>query len=150
MADFAQSYSTLVAGSVDECFAVLVGFEDYPRWSSPIKECRVLARHGDGLGKQVAFALDMTLKTIRYTLEYTFEPPHGGTWRLVESPDVKNVEGSYRFEAKGTRTKATCSQAIDIGFWVPGPIRRPLEQKALRDSVEEFRVAVESRARARA
>jgi hypothetical protein len=150
MADFSQSYSTLVAGSIEDCFAVLVEFESYPRWSSPIKECRVLARHGDGLGKQVAFTLDMTLKTIRYTLEYTFEPPHGGTWRLVESPDVKNVEGSYRFEAAGARTKATCMQAIDIGFWVPGPIRRPLEQKALRDSVEEFRQAVESRARARA
>ena len=149
MADYAQSYSTLVAGSVDECFAVLVGFEDYPRWSSPIKECRVLERHADGLGKRVAFSLDMTLKTIRYTLEYTWERPHGGRWRLLEG-DVKDVQGSYRFDSAGGRTKATCSQAIDIGFWVPGPIRRPLEQKALRDSVEEFRVAVESRARARA
>src|SRR5262245_53957856 len=116
MADYAQSYSTLVAGSIEDCFAVLVEFENYPRWSSPIKECRVLARHADGLGKQVAFALDMTLKTIRYTLEYEFEPPHGGRWRLVESPDVRDVEGSYRFEKTGARTKATCSQAIDIGF----------------------------------
>ena len=149
MSDFSQSYSAEVAGSLDDCFAVLTDFEAYLDWSGPVTECRVIDRHPDGLPRRVAFSLDMTLKTIRYTLEYTFEPPHGGTWRLVESPDVKNVEGSYRFEAKGTRTKATCSQSIDIGFWVPGPIRRPFEQKALRDSVEEFKKAVEARARRR-
>ena len=147
MSDFSQSYSTEVAGSVDDCFAVLTDFDAYPRWSSPVTECRVLDRHPDGLPCRVAFALDMTLKTVRYTLEYTWEPPHTGRWRLVESPDVRDVQGSYHFEKAGGRTKATCSQTIDIGFWVPGPIRRPFEQKALRDSVEEFRKAVESRAR---
>jgi hypothetical protein len=123
----------------------LSDFPDYPRWSSPVLECRVLDRHPDGLARRVAFALDMTVKTLRYVLEYSFEPPHGATWHLVEG-DVKSVEGSYRFEPAGDRTKATCTQAIDIGFWVPGPIRRPLEQKALRDSVEEFKKAVEARA----
>jgi hypothetical protein len=104
----------------------------------------VVDRHPDGLARRVAFALDMTVKTLRYVLEYTFDPPHGATWRMVEG-DVKSVEGSYRFEPAGERTKATCTQAIDIGFWVPGPIRRPIEQKALRDSVEEFKKAVEAR-----
>jgi hypothetical protein len=150
MAEFLQTHSTLVTGTAEDCFAVLVDFENYPRWSSVVTECRVLDRHPDGLAKRVAFTLDMTLKKIRYVLEYGFEPPHGGHWHLVESDDVKDVEGSYRFEPEGGRTKATCNQAIDIGFWVPGPIRRPLEQKALRDSVEEFRKAVEARTRARA
>ncbi len=147
MADFMQSYSTAVHSSIEECFALLTDFEAYPSWSSPVQECRVLDRHPDGLPRRVAFTLDMTLKTIRYELEYTYEPPHTAHWRLVESPDVKNVEGSYRFEKTGGQTRATCTQAIDIGFWVPGPILRPLEQKALRDSVEEFKKAVEGRAR---
>jgi hypothetical protein len=149
MSDFTQSYSTEVAGTLEDCFAVLTDFPDYPRWSTPVQECRVLDRHPDGLARRVAFALDMTVKTLRYTLEYSFEPPHGGTWHLVEG-DVKSVEGSYRFEPVGDptggRIRATCTQAIDIGFWVPGPIRRPIEQKALRDSVEEFKKAVEARA----
>ena len=149
MSDFTQSYSVAVAGSLEDCFAVLTDFEAYPRWSSPVKECRVVDRYPDGLARRVAFALDMMVKTIRYVLEYTFDPPHGGRWRLVEG-DVKGVEGSYRFEKTGDRVKATCTQAIDIGFWVPGPIRRPLEQKALRDSVEEFKKAVEARAGGRA
>ena len=144
MSEYRQSYSATVAGSADDCFAVLTDFEDYPRWSGPVTECRVLDRHPDGLPRRVAFALDFTIKTLRYVLEYTYERPQTARWHLVEG-DIKDVQGSYRFEPAGARTKATCSQAVDIGFWVPGPIRRPLEQKALRDSVEEFKKAVESR-----
>ena len=147
VSDFSQSYSVEIAGSLDDCFAVLIDFEAYPSWSGPVTECRVLERHPDGLPKRVAFNLDMTLKTVRYTLDYEYQPPRGGRWHLVESPDVKDVHGSYVFEPAGKRTKATCTQTIEIGFWVPGFIRAPFEQKALRDSVEEFKKAVEARVR---
>jgi len=150
VSDFSQSYSVEIAGSLEDCFAVLTDFEAYPSWSGPVTECRVLERHPDGLPMRVAFSLDMTLKTIRYTLDYEYEPPRGGRWHLVESPDVKDVHGSYVFEPAGKRTRATCTQTIEIGFWVPGFLRAPLEQKALRDSVEEFKKAVEGRARKRA
>jgi hypothetical protein len=148
--EFSQSHSTTVAGSLEDCFAVLTDFAAYPEWSGPVQECRVLDRHPDGLPRRVAFTLAMTVKTIRYTLEYTWDPPRGGRWRLVEG-DVKDVEGSYTFTPAGDgRTTATCSQAIDVGFWVPGFLKRTFEQKALRDSVEEFRRAVEAYARRRA
>ena len=144
MSEYRQTYSTTVAAPVTECFAVLTAFEDYPRWSSPITSCRVLERGPDGLPKRVEFALDMTVKTIRYVLDYTFDPPRGATWKLVEG-DVKDVEGSYRFEDTPGGTVATCTQGIDLGFWLPGFIRSGFEKKALRDSVEEFRRAVEAR-----
>src|SRR5947208_4268035 len=117
VSDFSQSHSVEIAGSLEDCFAVLTDFEAYPSWSGPVTECRILDRHPDGLPRRVAFSLDMTLKTIRYTLEYTWEPPHTGRWRLVEG-DIKDVQGTYHFEQAGARTKATCSQAVDIGFWV--------------------------------
>jgi hypothetical protein len=129
-----------------DCFAVLTAFEDYPRWSSPITSCRVLDRHPDGLPKRVEFMLDMTVKTIRYVLDYAYDKPRGATWALVEG-DVKSVSGEYRFEESDGRTTATCSQAIDLGFWLPGFVRSGIEKKALHDSVEEFRQAVEARRR---
>lgn len=144
MAEVRQSYSATVAGSVDGCFAVLTDFESYPRWSSVIKKCRVLERHPDGLAKRVEFTLDMTIKTIRYVLDYEYDRPWGATWHLIEG-DVKDVEGSYRFEETPVGVKATCTQAVDLGFWVPGFIRSLAEAKALRDSVEEFKRAVETR-----
>jgi hypothetical protein len=144
VAEVRQSYSTTVAGTIDDCFAVLTDFEAYPQWSSVIKKCRVLERHPDGLAKRVEFILDMTIKTIRYVLEYAYERPTGATWRLVDG-DVKDVEGSYHFDATSAGVTATCSQAVDLGFWVPGFIRSLAEAKALRDSVEEFKRAVETR-----
>jgi ribosome-associated toxin RatA of RatAB toxin-antitoxin module len=140
-----QSYSTSVAGSVDDCFAVLTDFDAYPQWSSVIKKCRVLERHPDGLAKRVEFILDMTIKTIRYVLEYEYDRPRGASWHLVDG-DLKSVEGSYRFDDTASGVTASCSQAVDIGFWVPGFIRSLAEAKALRDSVEEFKRAVETRA----
>ncbi len=110
VSDFSQSYSVEIAGSLEDCFAVLTDFEAYPSWSGPVTECRVLERHPDGLPMRVAFSLDMTLKTIRYTLDYEYEPPRGGRWHLVESPDVKDVHGSYVFEPAGKRTRATWSR----------------------------------------
>ena len=146
MSEYRQSYSTTIAAPVTDCFAVLVAFEDYPRWSSPITSCRVLDHHADGLPKRVEFMLDMTVKTIRYVLDYTYDRPHGATWALVEG-DVRSIDGEYRFEETAGGTTATCAQAIDLGFWLPGFVRSGLEKKALRDSVEEFRQAVEARAR---
>ena len=144
VSEYSQTYSTKVDGSAADCFAVLVAFEAYPQWSSPIKECRVLDRYPDGLARRVEFSLDMTIKTIRYVLEYTYEPPHTGRWRLVEG-DVRDVEGTYHFEEAKDGTIATCTQAIDIGFWLPGFIRSTFERSALRTSVEEFKKAVEAR-----
>ena len=115
VSEYSQSYTATVAGSVEDCFAVLVDFPSYPEWSSPITECRVLERYPDGLARRVAFALDMMIRTVRYTLEYTYDPPRGARWRLVEG-DITNVEGSYRFVPAGDGTEATCSQSVDLGF----------------------------------
>ena len=144
MGELRQSYSTAVNGTVAECFAVVSDFAAYPQWSGPVRECRVVDHHPNGLPRRVAFALDFTLKTIRYVLEYTWERPHRVRWRLVEG-DVKDVQGSYEFRERDGRVEATCTQEIDIGFWIPGPLRRTFEAKALRDSVEEFKKAVETR-----
>ena len=57
---------------------------------------------------------------------------------------MTDVEGAYRFEETPAGVKATCTQAIDLGFWLPGFLRSTIEAKALRDSVEEFKHAVES------
>ena len=142
MGEYSQSYATEIAATIEDCFRVLVDFERYPDWSSPIRGCRVVDRYPDGLARRVEFQLDMTIKTLRYVLEYEYDQPNGAKWRLVEG-DVAGVDGDYRFEAHAAGTRATCNQAIDVGFWVPGFLRKTFEAKALHDSVEEFRAAVE-------
>ena len=146
MAETRQSFTTEIDASPEECFAAILDFAAYPSWSSVITQTSVRETDADGVPRIVEFELDMTIKTIRYVLEYTASPPQRLDWTLVEG-DVAGVEGSYLFEPAGKKTRTTCEQAVDLGFWLPGPIRRIAEQKALKDSVLEFKAEVERRKR---
>jgi hypothetical protein len=149
MAEAEQSFTTEVSAGIDDCWAVLLDFERYPGWSGPTTACRVLDLYPDGRARQVEMTLDMKIKNVRYVLEYAYEPTRA-SWTLVEG-DVSGIVGSYAFEPIDARhTRATCAQAVDLGFWVPGPLRRLIERQALRDSVLEFKGEAERRAQARA
>ena len=65
----------------------------------------VLDRDGDGRGKEVAFEIDAKVKTVSYTLDYSYEEPHLITWRYVEG-DVRDVDGEFVFEDRGRRHHA--------------------------------------------
>jgi ribosome-associated toxin RatA of RatAB toxin-antitoxin module len=142
-----QEFSTEVTASMEQCFATITAFEQYPDWFASIEETRVLDRHPDGLAKRVEFYIDMTLKTIRYVLEYHYEKPTRLTWKAVDG-DLEAIEGDYVFEKLGPRrSRVTCRQSVSLGFWVPGPIRTLLERQALQQSVLEFKAAAEAAAK---
>jgi len=140
-----QSYTTEVAASPATCYEVITDFPAYPRWSAAVCRAEVRAQYEDGAAKQVEMELDIKIRRIRYVLEYQHQPPTRLTWSLVEG-DVKGIEGSYVFEEIGQdRARVTCTQAVDIGFWVPGFLRSIFERQALKDSVEEFKREIEAR-----
>jgi hypothetical protein len=86
---------------------------------------------------------------VRYVLEYEYRKPGELTWRSVDG-DVASIEGSYHFVRRADKnTDATCQQAIDLGFWVPGPLRKLAERTALRQSVHELKEEVERRVAAK-
>ncbi len=149
MAEAEQSYTTEIDASVDDCCAVLLDFERYPAWSGPTTACRVLERDEEGRAKIVEMTLDMKIKSVRYVLRYEYDLPRRASWTLVEG-DVASIRGSYEFEPLDKqRTRATCTQAVDLGFWIPGPLRRMIEREALRNSVNEFKAEAERRAQAK-
>jgi ribosome-associated toxin RatA of RatAB toxin-antitoxin module len=142
-----QSYTTEAAATPADCYAVITDFAAYPDWSGAICSAEVRERYPDGSAKQVQMELDMKIRRVHYVLEYQHEPPGRLQWFMVEG-DVKAIEGSYLFEDAGTgHTRITCTQAVDVGFWIPGFLRRIFEQQALKDSVEELKTEVEARTR---
>ena len=143
MPDVQQSFSTPIEAPLDLCFETIADFDTYPQWSSAVAEIEVLDRHPDGRARRVRFVVDMKVRAVSYVLEYTWHPPDRLTWKMVEG-DLADIEGSYLFAADGpTRTTATCTQGISLGFWVPSLILRPIEQTALRQSVLEFKAEAE-------
>jgi ribosome-associated toxin RatA of RatAB toxin-antitoxin module len=143
-----QEFTTEVNASVQQCFATIVDFDQYPRWFSTVESTKVRERYPNGLAKRVALRVDMKLKTIGYVLEYEYDKPGGLSWKAVEG-DLDFIEGAYEFEKLSPRrSRVTCRQAVAIGFWVPGPLRTLIERQALKQSVLEFKAAVEKAAKA--
>lgn len=143
--DAAQEVTVQIAATPAECFAAILDFDRYPEWSSAIASARVLERDSSGVGKRVEFFIDMRIRRVRYVLEYSYRPLTELSWHSVDG-DVQSIEGRYRFRKLGPAlTEATCRQEIQLGFWMPGPLRKLAERTALKQSVVEFKAAVEQR-----
>ena len=145
-----QVFGTEINASVQQCFATITRFEEYPNWFSSVENTRVLERTADGLAARVEYRIDLRLKSIRYILEYSYDQPTELLWHSIDG-DIESIEGMYRFEKLAPkRTHATCRQSVSLGFWLPGPLRTIMEQQALKQSVLEFKAAAEAAALKRA
>jgi uncharacterized membrane protein len=143
--DAAQEVSVEIAATITECFETILDFDHYPQWSSTVTSARILERDKAGAGRVVEFHINMKIRTVRYVLAYAYRKPTELTWHSVDG-DVQAIEGRYRFRQLGPGlTEATCRQEIQLGFWLPGPLRKLAERTALKQSVSEFKAAVERR-----
>jgi ribosome-associated toxin RatA of RatAB toxin-antitoxin module len=143
--DAALEVSVEIDATPAQCFEAILEFERYPEWSSAIESARILERDKAGVGRIVEFHIDMKIRSIRYVLQYAYKQPTELTWHSVDG-DVQSIEGRYRFRKLApTRTEARCRQEIQLGFWMPGPLRKLAERTALKQSVTEFKGWVEQR-----
>jgi hypothetical protein len=125
------------------CFDALTAYESFPEWQRAVKAVDVLTRDAAGRGENVAFEVDVKLRTVRYELRYSYEPPHRIWWDYVAG-DVKDVDGEFLLESCGDEaTRATYRVGLDPGVWVPGPVFRVLNDQAMRWSVEDLKRRVE-------
>jgi coenzyme Q-binding protein COQ10 len=137
------SQSVVIDGTPQECFDAITDYESFPGWQNAVKSVDVVSRDRDGRGREVEFEIDAKVKTVRYTLAYSYEEPSRITWDYLDG-DVKDVDGEYTFEEDGDgSTLATYSLAIDPGVWVPGKIRSMLTEQVMKGSVEDLKRRVE-------
>ena len=133
----------VVEGSPQECFDALLDYESFPEWQRAVKSVEVVTRDRAGRGEEVAFEIDAKVKTVRYRLRYSYEPPHRITWDYLGG-DVKDVDGELVLEDQGDGTTlATYSLALDPGVWMPGPLQKVLNDQVMKGSVEDLKRRVE-------
>ena len=136
----------VVGGTPQECFDALVDFDSYPDWQSAVKDCEVRSRDDDGRARRVSFDIDAKVKTVSYTLDYSYDEPSLLTWRYVEG-DVKDVNGEFTLEDQGDGTTlATYALRLDAGVWLPGPVASMLTDSVMQRSVEDLKARVEAAA----
>ena len=134
----------VVARSPQECFDALVDFETYPRWQKAVKACAVQSRDGDGRARRVSFEIDAKVRSMSYTLDYSYESPHLVTWEFVEG-DVNDFQGEFVLEDRGDGTTlATYALRIDPGAAMPVKMVSALNDQVMLRSVEDLKARVES------
>ena len=144
MADMeSQTHAEVVRAPLDHCFDTIVDFDCYPEWFTAISTASMIAADPATGTWTVEYTLNMLVKTISYTLSYTSTRPNRLVWESVRG-DIKQIRGVYELlELEPGLTEATCTQSVDVGFWIPGPLKKAFEKTALIDSVREFKGAAE-------
>ena len=132
-----------VTGTPQECFAALTDYESFPDWQRAVRSVEVLSRDAEDRGEMVAFQIDAKVRSIAYTLSYSYEPPHLISWRFVEG-DPKDVEGDFTLEDNGDGTTlATYSLVLDLGSWLPGRLARLVGDQVMQGALDDLKQHVE-------
>jgi uncharacterized protein YndB with AHSA1/START domain len=133
----------LIDASPSRCFDALVDYETFPDWQRAVRACEVLTRDREGRGKEVSFEIDAKIKSINYTLDYSYEEPHLISWRYVDG-DVRDVDGEFVFEDQGDGTTlATYALRLDPGLPLPGRVLNLLSEQVMQGSMEDLKQRVE-------
>jgi ribosome-associated toxin RatA of RatAB toxin-antitoxin module len=138
------SHSLLIEAEPAVCFDMITDYETFPEWQAAVKEVDVVSVDEAGLGRDVRFSIDARVRSVSYTLRYSYERPHLITWDYVEG-DVRSVEGDFVFADQGDGTTlATYSLDIDPGVWLPGRVKKMLTDQVMKRSVEDLKRRVEN------
>jgi coenzyme Q-binding protein COQ10 len=129
----------VVAAPPERVFAALLDYEHLPEWQHAVRSATVLSRDSKGRGREVAYEIDVRVKTVRYTLRHGYEEPRRITSEYVDG-DFRDCEGEWTFEARddGT-TQARFALAIDPGRLIPRPVARMLNERVMQTSVQDLR-----------
>jgi ribosome-associated toxin RatA of RatAB toxin-antitoxin module len=133
----------------DACLAVVLDFERYPEWARDVKQVTIHERDAEGRGSKVEFRAAGLGKSFRYTLAYDYaQLPTSFSWTLVEGEMLRQLDGTYRFEADGDGTRVHYDLVVDLSAPLPGLIKRRAAGMIMGTALRELKKAVEQRGRA--
>jgi len=139
-----DAYSEVVKASPDDIIAAMLDFDSYPDWQSGMLECTVKERDEQGRGSLVEFYVDAKIKKIRYLTRYFYDLDDGRFgWDYV-SGDLKECTGRYDLVTQDDgSTAVTVNIETEIGFFVPGPMKKLIRDQSLKNSMRDLRKRVE-------
>jgi uncharacterized membrane protein len=144
MADDSAGLTDVVNAPADKIIDALTDFETLPGWQDAVLECEVLDRDADGRGSRVRMKVDAKIRKVDYIVRYSYDLPHGLRWEQ-ESGDLKENTGKYTFEPRDDgSTDVTVDIVAEVGFFVPGPMKKLIRDQSLKNSMRELKKRVEA------
>jgi uncharacterized membrane protein len=134
----------VIAAPADKIIEALTDFDTFPQWQNAVLECEVLERNDEGRGSLVRMKVDAKVRKVDYVVRYTYDLPRALSWEQV-SGDLKENTGRYTFAPREDgSTDVTVDIVAEVGFFVPGPMKKLIREQSLKNSLRELnkRVAV--------
>jgi uncharacterized membrane protein len=145
MASSAEGLTQNVNAPVEKIFETLTDFETFPDWQAAIIEAEILDRDDQGRGTRIRMKVDAKVKKVGYIVKYDYsDAPNGFSWDQ-ESGDLTENRGVYTFVAKDDgSTDVTVDIVAEVGFFVPGPMKKLIREQSLKNSIRELKKRVEA------
>jgi uncharacterized membrane protein len=142
MSDDSTGLTDVVAAPVDKIIGALTDFESFPEWQGAVLECEVLERDDEGRGSLIRMKVDAKVRKVDYIVKYSYDLPHGLSWEQV-SGDLKENTGKYTFAPREDgSTDVTVDIVAEVGFFVPGPMKKLIREQSLKNSLRELKKRV--------
>jgi uncharacterized membrane protein len=142
MADDSTGLTEVVNAPVDKIVEALTSFETFPEWQGAVMECEVLERDDEGRGSLVRMKVDAKVRKVEYVVRYTYDLPASLSWEQV-SGDLKENTGKYTFSPRDDgSTDVTVDIVAEVGFFVPGPMKKLIREQSLKNSIRELKKRV--------
>lgn len=133
-----------IAASPERCYEVAIDYERYPEWARDVKQATIKERDVEGRGSTVQYRAAAMGKSFSYTLEYDYsDAPRSFSWHLVEGEMLRQLDGTYRFEADDDGTRVHYDLTVDLSAPLPGIIKRRAAGMIMGTALKELKKAVE-------
>ena len=142
MADDSTGLTEVVNAPVDKIVEALTSFETFPEWQGAVMECEVLERDDEGRGSLVRMKVDAKVRKVEYVVRYSYDLPNALSWEQT-SGDLKENTGRYTFAPRDDgATDVTVDIVAEVGFFVPGPMKKLIREQSLKNSIRELKKRV--------
>lgn len=121
------SASADIDAPMARCYELAADVDEIASWQEGVVGVEVLERDAQGRALVAAITNDAKVRTIKTRVRFTYDEPHGLSWKQEEG-DLKSLAGSWAFTESATgATSATYALAIDPGMVLGMLARGPVE-----------------------
>lgn len=144
MADL-SSNSVSIDAPAGDVFALLLDIENFPSWSSAIKNVEVLERDGSGRASKVKLKVEAGVLKDNPTLNYDYSKvPTEISFSLEEADLMTEMTGTYTIKENGDDTcTVTYALGVQVAMPVPDMMRRKAEMATIDAALGQLKKKIE-------
>ena len=144
MAEFSSNSITIEASAGDVA-NVLADLENFPSWSSAIKQVEVHDRDGSGRPTSATVKIEAGVLKDRAKLNYDYSNfPKEISFALEEADLMTEMTGSYEIVGDGDETEVTYKLHVEVSMPVPEMMRKKAEQATIDAALSQLKKKLES------